>query len=182
VLRGIERLGELRAHRLSPVAGTVFPNLSYLVPVLFPSVRVWHPRGPEAVDIHAWCIVDRSAPEEVKADIATTYLRNFGPGGMFEMDDSENWQLATRANRGWVTRRGHLHVGMGLGHERVEPELPGVTGDLISESNARAFHRRWRSLMAAPGWPDIERPMAPDEVLVHIERNRAAPGPVVDAS
>src|SRR4051794_26092818 len=33
--RVVERLGELRALRLGPVAGTIFPNFSYLVPVLF---------------------------------------------------------------------------------------------------------------------------------------------------
>jgi hypothetical protein len=139
---------------------------------MFPSVRVWHPRGPEAVDIAAWCIVDRSAPDEVKAEIATNYVRNFGPGGMFEMDDSENWQLATRSNRGWVTRQGDLHVGMGLGHERIDADYPGLTGHLMSEANARAFHRRWRSLVAARTWPEVAAPMGPDEVLVHIDSAR----------
>ena len=166
--RAIERLGDLRGRRMGPVAGTVFPNFSYLVPVMFPSVRVWHPRGPEAIDIAAWCIVDRSAPDEVKADIATSYLRNFGPGGMFEMDDSENWQLATRANRGWVTRQGQLQVGMGLGHERIDDGVPGLTGDLMSEANSRAFHRRWRALLAAPTWDRVTPPLAPDEAVVHI--------------
>jgi ethylbenzene dioxygenase subunit alpha len=169
--RWVERLGELRALGLGPVAGTVFPNFSFLVPVLFPSVRVWQPRGPERIDVWSWCIVDRAAPEEVKASIARTYVRNFGPGGMFEMDDSENWQLATRANRGWVTRQGSLHVGMGLGHERVDPELPGLAGDLISEANARAFYRRWRALIGAADWDGVTPP-APREAVV--ERIRSA--------
>ena len=168
------RLGELRAFRLRPVAGTIFPNFSYLMPVLFPSVRVWHPRGPQAIDIASWCIVDRSAPDEVKDAIARSYLRNFGPGGMFEMDDSENWQLATRANRGWVTRQGHLQVGMGLGHERVEPDRPGLGGQLISEANARAFHRRWRTMMGAPSWSEVPPVCSPAETVTYIRTQRAA--------
>ncbi|HTO59260.1 MAG TPA: SRPBCC family protein, partial [Pseudomonadales bacterium] len=170
--RVIERLGELRALKLGPVAGTVFPNFSYLVPALFPSVRVWHPRGPDTIDIVSWCLVDRSAPAEVKEAIGRAYLRNFGPGGMFEMDDSENWQMCTETNRGWVTRQGKVHVAMGLGHERTAPDLPGLVGDLISEANARAFHRRWRSMMRTPPTERVEAPAAPDTTLIHIERHK----------
>lgn len=157
---------------MGPVAGTVFPNFSFLVPVLFPSVRVWQPRGPERIDVWSWCIVDRGAPEEVKAAIGRSYLRNFGPGGMFEMDDSENWQLATRSNRGWVTRRGSLHIGMGLGHERVDPELPGLAGNLISEANARAFYRRWRALIGAQDWDHVTAPAPRETVVQRIRSSR----------
>ena len=38
---------------------------------------------------------------------------------------------------------------MGLGHEFRDPQLPGELGLLISESNARAFYRRWRDLLLA---------------------------------
>ena len=166
--RVIDRLGELRALRLGPVAGTVFPNFSYLVPVLFPSIRVWHPRGPDCIDVVSWCLVDRSAPDEVKDAIRRAYLRNFGPGGMFEMDDSENWQLCTEANRGWVTRQGKVNVAMGVGHERIESDLPGLVGDLISEANARAFHRRWRSLMRVSSSREVPAPTTPEATLVRI--------------
>jgi ethylbenzene dioxygenase alpha subunit len=151
------RLGSLRARQLGPVAGTVFPNFSFLAPILFPSVRVWQPRGPERIEVWSWCLVERGAPEEVKAAVARSYLRNFGPGGMFEMDDSENWQLATRMNRGWVTRRGDAHIGMGLGHEGPRPGLPGVGGRLISEANARAFYRRWSRMIADDRPVDLAR-------------------------
>jgi phenylpropionate dioxygenase-like ring-hydroxylating dioxygenase large terminal subunit len=168
----VQRLGELRGRDLGPVAGTIFPNFSFLVPVLFPSVRVWQPRGPGRIDVWAWCIVDRDAPEDVKEGIARSYVRNFGPGGMFEMDDSENWQLATRVNRGWVTRQQSVHIGMGLGHERVVEGMPGLAGQLISESNARAFYRRWRALVAAGGWSDVAPPAPPEVVIEEIRRNR----------
>ena len=170
--RVVERLGELRALKLGPVAGTVFPNFSYLVPALFPSIRVWHPRGPDCIDIVSWCLVDRSAPDDVKEALRRAYLRNFGPGGMFEMDDSENWQMCTQTNRGWITRQGKVHAAMGLGHERTAPDLPGLVGDLISEANARAFHRRWRSLMRTPPAQPVETPAAPEATLLHIERHK----------
>ena len=150
------RLGEARGSgRLGVVAGTVFPNFSFLMPALFPSIRVWHPSGPDSIEVQSLCIVDRAAPPEVKEAIRLSYQRNFGPGGMFEQDDAENWQLATAVNRGWVTRQGWLNYQMGLGHEGDHDVLPGRSGHLISESNARAFYRHWQEMVTAESWSEV---------------------------
>ena len=123
------RLGEERGSgRLGVVAGTVFPNFSFLMPALFPSIRIWHPTGPTSIEVQSLCIVDRAAPPEVKEAIRRSYQRNFGPGGLFEQDDAENWQLATAVNRGWVTRQGWLNYQMGLGHEECGRRAPGPAG------------------------------------------------------
>ncbi|MPY93641.1 MAG: aromatic ring-hydroxylating dioxygenase subunit alpha, partial [Acidimicrobiia bacterium] len=150
------RLGELRGSGvLDVVSGTVFPNFSFLMQVIFPSLRVWQPRGPEEIEIWSWCIVPRSAPAEVKDWMRLSYQRNFGPGGMFEQDDAETWQHATAVNRGFATRQGWLSVGMGLGHEERDEQMPGLKGRLISESNARTFLRRWKDLIAAESWSEV---------------------------
>ena len=63
----------------------------------------------------------------------------------------DNWQGCTQTGRGVVARRYALNYGMGLGHERFDPERGAVTSDYrYSESNHRGFYRRWAQLMGAP--------------------------------
>ena len=45
---------------------------------------------------------------------------------------------------------------MGLGHERFDPDLNAVASDYrYSESNHRAFYRRWSQLMTAESWDEL---------------------------
>jgi len=139
------RLGPVRAKMMSPVHGSVFPNFSFLNGSH--TIRVWHPKGPEKIEVWAWCLVDRNAPPEVKAAIRLHYLRRFSPGGTWEQDDSDNWIQATETSRGATTRRFPLNYQMGRGHERIQEGLPGRVGDFFSENNQRNFYRRWAELL-----------------------------------
>jgi phenylpropionate dioxygenase-like ring-hydroxylating dioxygenase large terminal subunit len=150
-----ERLGP-RAARLKPVAGTVFPNFSMLKPTSR-TFRVWHPRGPEKTEVWAWVYVDKAAPPEVKDAVRLTGVRVFGPAGVFEQDDMDNWQACTQTGRGAVARRHPLNYEMGLGHERYDDDLRAIASEYrFSESNHRQFYQRWAQLMAAEKWSELE--------------------------
>jgi phenylpropionate dioxygenase-like ring-hydroxylating dioxygenase large terminal subunit len=139
----------------NPVAGTVFPNLSILRPTSR-TFRVWHPRGPDKTEVWAFVYTDKAAPPEVKKAIRLAGARVFGPGGTFEQDDMDNWQGCTQTGRGVVARRHALNYGMGLGHERFDPERGAVTSDYrYSESNHRGFYRHWAQLMAGTSWEKL---------------------------
>ena len=72
------------------------------------------------------------------------------------MDDSENWENATRANKGVVTRRQRLYYGLGRNTEEDHPDMPGrVYRNFFSDANQMAFYRRWADLMAAERWADV---------------------------
>mgnify|MGYP002573655873 CR=1 FL=1 len=43
----------------------IFPTLSWLNGTA--TLRVWHPRGPDQVEVWAFCITDKAASDEVKA-------------------------------------------------------------------------------------------------------------------
>jgi ethylbenzene dioxygenase alpha subunit len=75
------------------------------------------------------------------------------------MDDGENWENATRANEGVVTRRQRLHYGLRVGtSRRDDPDLPGNIGrPMYSDLNQLAFYQRWVDFMNAPSWRDIPR-------------------------
>jgi 3-phenylpropionate/trans-cinnamate dioxygenase subunit alpha len=151
----VKRLGQ-RAGQMKPVAGTVFPNFSMLKPTSR-TFRVWHPRGPEKTEVWAWVYVDKAAPPEVKEANRLAGIRVFGPAGVFEQDDMDNWQACTQTGRGVVARRHPLNYEMGLGHERWNDELKASVSDYrFSESNQRQFYQRWAQLMAAEKWAEIK--------------------------
>jgi ethylbenzene dioxygenase alpha subunit len=150
------RLGELRGTgQIDPIAGTVFPNLSFNFMPGIPNLRVWMPKGPHDMEVWTWGIVDAGLPDAVKTQMYRSFQATFGVGGMVEQDDGDQWQEVSESAAGWIGRNEWSHVGMGLGHEFRDPELPGELGLLISESNARAFYRRWRDLLLADTWAEL---------------------------
>ena len=75
-----ERLGDARVQGpLTNGHATVFPNFSYL-PVNG-SIRIWHPKGPDKMEVWAWTVLDKSWPEEVREAQRLYNLRTFGPSG-----------------------------------------------------------------------------------------------------
>ena len=151
----VQRLGP-RAGQMKAVAGTVFPNFSMLKPTSR-TFRVWHPRGPEKTEVWAWVYVDKAAPPEVKEANRLAGIRVFGPAGVFEQDDMDNWQACTQTGRGVIARRYPLNYEMGLGHERWDDDLKASVSDYrFSESNHRQFYQRWAHLMAAEKWAEIK--------------------------
>jgi 3-phenylpropionate/trans-cinnamate dioxygenase subunit alpha len=151
-----ERLGDARVE--GPMTfghATVFPNFSYL-PVNG-SVRIWHPKGPDRMEIWAWTLVDRSWPQEVKQSQRLYNLRTFGPSGIFEQDDGENWSEIQAISRGFVTNGVPLNYQMALGSERDDGRHPGTTSELYSDAAGRAFYRRWQTLMNTPAWHEKEQ-------------------------
>jgi 3-phenylpropionate/trans-cinnamate dioxygenase subunit alpha len=148
------RLGP-RIGLINPIVGTVFPNFS-LLRASSHTFRVWHPRGPDKIEIWSWVYVDKAASPEMKEAFRLASLRSFSPSGTFEQDDMDNWQECTRTCRGVVSRRYDLNYGMGLGHEGFNEALMGWASDFrISESNQRHFYRRWAELMSARSWAEV---------------------------
>jgi nitrite reductase/ring-hydroxylating ferredoxin subunit len=148
------RLGP-RSDLVNPIVGTVFPNFSFLR-AASRTFRVWHPRGPDKIELWSWVYVDKAAPPEVKEAIRLAGVRGFSPSGTFEQDDMDNWQECTRTCRGAVSRRLTLNTQMGLGHESYNEDLKAWASDYrFSESNHRQFYQRWAQLMAARSWDEV---------------------------
>ena len=142
-----KRLGS-RCGVINPIVGTVFPNFSFLR-ATSRTFRVWHPRGPDKIEIWSWVYVDKAAPSHVKEALRLTCVRGFSPSGTFEQDDMDNWQECTQTCRGVVSRRYPLNYTMGLGHEGFNEDLMAWASDWrMSDSNHRHFYRRWAQLMA----------------------------------
>lgn len=149
-----QRLGEARVEGpMTTGHATVFPNFSYL-PVNG-SIRVWHPKGPDQMEVWAWTVLDRSMPEDVRNAQRLYNLRTFGPSGIFEQDDGENWSEIQAISRGWRTNTVPLNYQMGIGSEQDDGRHPGSTSELYSDAAGRRFYGRWAELMNTPAWHEV---------------------------
>jgi phenylpropionate dioxygenase-like ring-hydroxylating dioxygenase large terminal subunit len=148
--------------RIKNFHGSVFPNMSFLIPnvieiggkrVTGTTLRLWQPLGPERIQVYSWYLVEKNAPDWWKELGRRTYVQTFGPSGMFEQDDTENWEGMTR-NCAALLPRGDtvtLNFHMGLGRQPLA-DFPGpgdVYAGKFSEAAARGFYRRWLDLMLA---------------------------------
>lgn len=150
------RLGDARVEGpMTTGHATVFPNFSYLP--INGSIRVWHPKGPDKMEVWTWTVLDRSMPEEVRNAQRLYNLRTFGPSGIFEQDDGENWSEVQAISRGWRTNTVPLNYQMGLGSEREDGLHPGSTSELYSDSAGRRFYSHWAELMNTPAWHEAGR-------------------------
>jgi phenylpropionate dioxygenase-like ring-hydroxylating dioxygenase large terminal subunit len=147
------RLGLFRSRRMLPSHHTVFPNFSWLSNNV---ARVWHPHGPYQTLVWAFAFIDESAPQKVRQAYRQDSMHTFGPSGLLEQDDMDNWRGTTQAGRSSVARKSWQVLSMGLGHERDNPELPGRSvAAFCSEINQRSMYVRWQEMMNAQSWADI---------------------------
>jgi phenylpropionate dioxygenase-like ring-hydroxylating dioxygenase large terminal subunit len=142
--------------------GTLFPNFSLLLTsaagiegkrIMHTTMRLWQPKGPDKIEIWSWLIVERDAPDEWKELSRKAYILTFGPSGIFEQDDTENWAHITANARGAVARRAAtFNYTMGLGRTPLVDGFAGpgaVTDTKFQEANARNFYGRWLEMMLA---------------------------------
>lgn len=150
-----ERLGKLRSRMVGAMSSAnLFPNFAFLPG--HNAFRVWQPRGPRMTELHTWVLVNRNAPAALKELYRKGVMLTFSPSGTLEMDDGENWEHATQANTGVITRRQKLHYALGLNSAIEHTELRGsIHHRKYNDANQRAFYGRWRDLMAAAEWSDI---------------------------
>jgi PAH dioxygenase large subunit len=136
--------------------GTVFPNLSFLQvlvqgdfetpPTPFLCFRQWQPTGPTSTRVWSWLLVDKEASPEYRKATYEAYVRTFGPSGVFEQDDLENWEECTRVNKGKIAQQYKFHHQMNV-HVPVDPEFPGpgrAWKGSYGERTQIAFYAEWQ--------------------------------------
>lgn len=145
------RLGKPR-RRILASHMNIFPNFSIL-PML--GIRVWHPRGPNELEVWAVTMVNADAPEDVKEERRRAVLRSFSPAGIFEQEDGEIWEQVQTVLRGAQARRTRFHVGMGLGMPEVESDYPNAPTRHLSENAARGFYTHWQRMLRGEAWDSL---------------------------
>jgi phenylpropionate dioxygenase-like ring-hydroxylating dioxygenase large terminal subunit len=153
-------------NRLSVMHGTIFPNFSFLENLKtgtdgpgsmsrFIRVTLKIPLAADRTEVVWWHLVPAESGEEWREHSQRAYARTNGAGGMFEVDDGENFVGMAEAHAGDVARDGVYRLIGGRDHRRAEGlEWPGDVMDADrTEHTIRAFLRRWHELME-PGAAD----------------------------
>jgi nitrite reductase/ring-hydroxylating ferredoxin subunit len=133
----------------------VFPNL--FVPS-DTNVAIRMPKGPTTTEIWMWTFVDKNYNRETRDKVRAYSGSHFGPSGLFEQEDGENWDQSTMAMTGAVSARYPLNYQMGLGHgEGVhDEEGPPRVYTHCNEHAQLWTYRNWATWMAAESWADLK--------------------------
>ncbi|HST39934.1 MAG TPA: Rieske 2Fe-2S domain-containing protein [Conexibacter sp.] len=147
------------ARRTAYSAGTVWPNFHWLQlmssgtigqrDVPFLNFRLEVPISPTRTRMWSWLAVDRDASPEFRKATYETYARTFGPAGIYDQDDMENWEDCTRAALGPAAKQHTLHHTMGIARE-IDESWPGpgrAYADAYGEMTQRSWYAAWRTYM-----------------------------------
>jgi len=154
------------ARRARNTMGTVFPNFSFIrtpsspdperVPLTtFNRIWQWQPRGPDTVEVWSWVMVYRDTSPEFRERSYTAGRSSFGPGGLFDQDDTMPWQtIARSAGTVFFGKAGaKLNYQMGLAEasiSRLETDWPGPGTAYFprhDERYALELYTKWHEYM-----------------------------------
>jgi benzene/toluene dioxygenase alpha subunit/biphenyl 2,3-dioxygenase alpha subunit len=143
--RVVDHIGQARAH-MAYQHITLFPNFSIYAGV--DTARIWHPRGPDKIEVWAFGLVDKAATDAEKEQARLSVLRTFSPSGTWEQDDGENWVEIQRVLRGREARKTLFNAQMGASLKTDDhPDYPGSIPLSYAEEAARGFYAHWQRLM-----------------------------------
>lgn len=151
-----------RRERLGKLAGEIdlphlFPNMGSTVGRM---IRVLHPQGPAETEMWSYILVDKAMPPEVKDAAVRYHERRWGPNGMIQKDDMENWFVQTRYSKGFMTRwalRQNNQLGMSKPslHGPSTFGLPGMFHPQPTDENYQRFFERYAQVMEAKSWDEL---------------------------
>jgi phenylpropionate dioxygenase-like ring-hydroxylating dioxygenase large terminal subunit len=127
------------------------PNIFPTMWITGNQVSVRHPKGPSHCEIW-WFTIN------IRQLIAARASHTFGPAGMLEQEDGENWGESTKAARGVISQRYPLNYQMNLGLGQVITEEEGGPPHIETSVNEHAqlwLYRAWAEWMAADSWDDL---------------------------
>ncbi len=133
----------------------IFPNLWFATGPGQLSLRL--PKGPDATEVWWFTILPEKEENERFDEHRLRALRVFGPAGMLEQDDGENWEQSTKGLKGYSTRNSPIHYGMGVNHGEILKEEggPGYIDTKVNEHAQLWHYRAWSEWMAADSWDDL---------------------------
>jgi len=134
----------------------IFPNLWITLEGLQMCLRL--PRGPRHTELWWFTFVPKSATPERRRRMIEMATHLFGPAGLLEQDDGENWSQSTRACSGVASRRLGEALIMGVGRGKIEVAENGQrrVETCINEHGQRWLYRAWTEWMTADNWAELK--------------------------
>jgi 3-phenylpropionate/trans-cinnamate dioxygenase alpha subunit len=132
----------------------IFPNLWV---TQFYQICLRIPRGPFETELWWFTLLPKDLPAEQRRWAIHMSNHVFGPAGLLEQDDGENWSHSTRGAMGAVTRRRPLNYAMGRGLDRVQTDPSGQSRieTVVNEHGQRWTYQSWQEWMQAESWQEL---------------------------
>jgi 3-phenylpropionate/trans-cinnamate dioxygenase alpha subunit len=132
----------------------IFPNLWV---TLTRQLCLRIPRGPLETELWWFTLLPKHLSEEQRRFAMHMANHTFGPAGLLEQDDGENWSHSTRGAMGLVSRRRPVNLSMGLGQDEVAVDPSGQSRieTVVNEHGQRWTYRSWQEWMNAASWQEL---------------------------
>ncbi|MBV8138183.1 MAG: Rieske 2Fe-2S domain-containing protein [Deltaproteobacteria bacterium] len=148
------------------VAGhpNIFPNT--WVTTGMPQISLRIPRDPGHTEIWWFTFMDRNTPRETRDFMISFANRIFGPAGLLEQDDGENWAQATAQTRGVASRRMKHLLNMGLGRGRIIKEGGLARVETLTSEYAQLWtYNSWAQWMKGLDWNELKNATTPGHCI-----------------
>lgn len=162
------------ARRSSRYVCCVFPNLTFshhIVnrtpsddsdPVSFLDIRLWHPAGPDEMELWTWILAPKEASDELKERVQEAGVFWNGPAGNGEQDDVPMWEGITQNANGLMAQKEDFTLNYEMGTEgmsKIETddnyEGPGTVINTLTEKQHRVFLKNWTEFMDPDATPEL---------------------------
>jgi phenylpropionate dioxygenase-like ring-hydroxylating dioxygenase large terminal subunit len=132
----------------------IFPNLWI---TLTRQVCLRIPRGPMETELWWFSYVPKHLSADARRRSIKLSNHLFGPAGMLEQDDAENWSHSTKGARGSFSKDLPLNYAMGRGLDQVQGDPSGQTriDTVVNEHAQRWTYQSWQDWMRAENWEQL---------------------------
>jgi phenylpropionate dioxygenase-like ring-hydroxylating dioxygenase large terminal subunit len=157
------------AEVLGPVGMTVagHPNIfpsSWITTTMQLSLRI--PRSPSVTEIWWFSFVDADLPQAFKDRILRIQTHVFGPAGLLEQDDGENWSQATQQTHGLASRRTKHLLKMGVGRGKVIKEHGLARIETLTNEHGQLWtYHSWAQWVKGLDWDELRGATTPPDTL-----------------
>jgi phenylpropionate dioxygenase-like ring-hydroxylating dioxygenase large terminal subunit len=121
------------------------------------------PKGPLETELWWFTLVEKSMSAEERREVVQAAIHFFGPAGLLEQDDGENWIHSTRTSRGTVTGERASNFSMRQGHDTVYQDGEQKSIETVVNEHGQLWtYRCWEEWMRAKDWDDLVRNHSPE--------------------
>ncbi|WP_166459616.1 aromatic ring-hydroxylating oxygenase subunit alpha [Amycolatopsis pithecellobii] len=160
--QAVEWLGEVG----SKVCGypNIFPNAWLATAGGQLALRV--PVSPNRTEIWWFSFVEKNATPDQRKMTVMLAGHIFGPAGILEQDDGENWAQSTQQTYGHRSRQVPQLLKMGLGRGKVVKEngLARIEGSTSEHAQLWTYHA-WAQWMKGLDWDELREATIPPDTL-----------------
>ncbi|MDE8649309.1 Rieske 2Fe-2S domain-containing protein [Rhodococcus qingshengii] len=128
------------------------------------SLRV--PRSPGVTEIWWFSFRDRNASKEQQTAELRSHIHYFGPAGLLEQEDGENWEQSTLQTRGDASREVPQLLKMGLQTSKIfkDDGLAVIEAPINEHAQLWTYHS-WREWLRNPSWDELRARTTPGDSI-----------------